>query len=238
MRWTWFKTNDSKALTGGTFYPTWTHPDVAVAAGLDVSAVAFWYLKFNSIDLEMGKTFKPGTFFTLRPHAGVKGAIIDQDFDARYQNSTLVNSTLNRHVIMSNDFGGVGFRGGFDAYWDLNWYGFSLFGKGSGSILFGEFKTHFLNRADSSTYAHVRDSFNTTKGVLEGALGVNMHTTDLLGTEYPLDFYAMWEDQLFFSQNQIMRFMGDTTDDGKFIHEKGDLGFHGITFGIQVAFTI
>ncbi|OGQ35801.1 MAG: hypothetical protein A3F16_07060 [Deltaproteobacteria bacterium RIFCSPHIGHO2_12_FULL_43_9] len=235
-RWTWYKDDDTDSVLGGTIYPTWTHPDQAIATGADVNAVATWHMEFNAVDLEMGKSFKPGTSFKLRPFGGLKGAILDQDFDAKYQNSTAVASTLNNHVIMNNDFGGIGFRGGLDAGWDLNWYGLSLFAKASGSILWGQFKTHYLSRRDANTIAHVRDLFATTKGVLEGTLGINLHTTYILGEDYPFDIYVTYEDELWFSQNQIMRFMGDTTDDGKFIHEKGDLGFHGVVFGMQFSF--
>ena len=78
----------------------------------------------------------------------------------------------------------------------------------------------------------------TTKGVFEGALGVNLHDTKLLGEDYPLDFYVMWEDQEWFKQNQFLLFMSDITDDGKFIHDKGDLGLNGVTFGMALGFSI
>ena len=243
-RWTWFQNHEDTAILGN-YFPMWTHPNSdlnqAAGGGLDVSAAASWNMQFNGVDLELGKEFKPGMFFSLRPHFGAKAAFLDQDFNVNYQNSTTLSQFVNNSVFMTNDFGGIGVRGGFDAFWDLDWYGLSLFGKSSFAILFGEFKTHYIARRDALGVANVRDKWRTTKSVLEGAIGVNMHTTDLLGDEYPLDFYVMWENQQYFAQNQIMRFTGEigqSTSDGRFIHEKGDFGFNGVTFGVNVDFSI
>ena len=236
-RWTWFLNKEFDSQTSGTLFPLWTHPD---QDGTAISGTAFWQLQFNSIDVEFGKTFKPGQFFTLRPFTGVKGAIVDQNMNANYVGTGVTDSPLGRGITMSNDFGGIGLRSGFDSAWDLG-SGFSIIGKASGSILWGRFKVHYLSLgADPSpattTIANVRDQFNSTKAVLEAALGLNYHTAELLGDDYPLDFYVMYEDQEWFGQNQIMRFFGRSPDDGMFIHEKGDLAFHGVTFGAAISF--
>lgn len=226
--WTWHKNYANAADASGVEWPTWTHPD---NEGVATTATAFWNIEFNSVDLELGKTFKPGQSFTLRPHSGVKGAIIDQDITANYQHNT---TPLNRSVTMSNDFGGIGVRSGFDLAWDLG-SGFSILGKLSASVLWGQFTVHYLTRSDATGIANVSDKFQSTKAVIEGAVGLNYHTT-FLGDDYPLDFYCKYEDQEWFAQNQLMRFMGASTNDGNFIHEKGDLGVNGVTFGMAFSF--
>ncbi|HLB58630.1 MAG TPA: Lpg1974 family pore-forming outer membrane protein [Bdellovibrionota bacterium] len=242
-KWTWFQDSDyDQVTTVSSLFPIWLHPDVNNNIGRD-SGSSWFKVKFNAFDFELAKTFKPGSFFTLRPYVGLKGATIYQTMNNNFVGGAVTNDNLNDSAYMSSDFGGLGFRGGFDYNWDLNWYGFSLFAKGAFSILFGKFKVDHLTRSaalaqPTLTIAHVSDEFMTTKGVFEGALGINMHTTDLLGEEYPLDFYAMWEDQEWFKQNQFMLFMSDLTDDGKFIHDKGDLGLNGVTFGLALGFSI
>ena len=242
-RWTWFKDNAANNTIGRSIFPMWTHPisdiNQASGGGLDVNAVANWHLEFNAVDLELAKSFKPGTWATLRPFAGVKGAILDQDINVNYQNSTTFSQFLNNSIFMTNDFGGIGLRSGFDGALDLNWYGFSITGSAAGSILWGRFKTHYIARRDALGIANVRNTFVTTKAVLEATFGINMHTSFFLGAEYPFDFYFYYENQMWFAQNQISRFTGtinQSSSNGRFITEKGDLGFNGVVLGLKLSY--
>ncbi|HLB59314.1 MAG TPA: Lpg1974 family pore-forming outer membrane protein, partial [Bdellovibrionota bacterium] len=229
-RWTWFK-NNGKHFASGTLFPVWPHPNDN--SGTVTSSTSNWDLQFNAIDLEIAKTFKPSGWMTFRPHSGLKGAFIDQNFLNVY-NGLVTPWTFPRAVFIENDFWGVGIRGGIDSSLDLG-SGFQLVGKAAGSVLWGKFYIRNNETSSSTTYVRVGDRFETTRSALEGALGLNVRTTFLLGESAPINFYSLWEMQIWFSQNMMKRFV-DATADGIFLDTRGDLGLHGATFGMNINF--
>lgn len=114
------------------------NPDTSHAT----SATSQWNLNFDTIDFEIGKCFAWCSPLFIRPHIGIKGAIIKQKqtvipIGVLDQDRTVpVNVTIER----KNDFKAIGPRLGVDSKWNFTqcW---GLFGNISGSLLYGRF--HF-----------------------------------------------------------------------------------------------
>lgn len=66
-------------------------------------------IKYNIIDLDLGRSFHPTDIIMLHPILGLMGGWIDQSINAQYQGSTSANEQI------TNNFKGIGPKFGVDA---------------------------------------------------------------------------------------------------------------------------
>jgi len=80
--WTYIHSNVSKTLNASNDFfliPVEIDPDESFQNEAYYSKGS-WLLKYNRWDLEMGRYFYPGKYFSLRPNFGLIALIIDQKF--------------------------------------------------------------------------------------------------------------------------------------------------------------
>ena len=220
LNWTWFRDHASSHTSSGfstteALYPVFMNPDATstfdVAAA--ISADAHLHLQLNVLDLEMGRQFYAGKWLSLRPHFGLRNAWVDQTYKVSYD--TLYNSTDeivldDYHTHMKNDYWGLGVRGGLDTQWGLG-AGFSIFGNAAVSVLYGFFdihhSEHYVESSTSSGYVlSEKNSFRAGRAVTDLQIGMRWDK-NFANDRFHFGVQAGWEHHMFFSQNQIMRFV-------------------------------
>ena len=200
-----------------TFMTTVTPGTPASLMALE-SAKAKWKLRFNAVDLELGRGFYLSHFLVFKPFIGMKYAWIDQKYKIFY---TAFESTTTLGIREKQDFWGLGLRGGLNTEWHFkrNW---SIYG----SIAVSELYCLFVNKrrdteggATPGVAYFVKNNAHSIKPVLEMVAGVR-YETFFCNDRYQLFFQAGWEEQIWFDQNQLI-------DDGV-RYGRGDLVFQGL----------
>jgi hypothetical protein len=153
FNWTWYhnkstQTNfrdDLVGLIGSNqgFYPQWP-----VAATTTIGPYndvrASWRLRFNAVDMELGRAMYLTKAFAFRPHWGVRAAWIDQRFRDHFRGALQLNQDEFK-FFGKNNYWGVGPRTGMNGEWHLG-KGFSVLGKIAGALLYGQ--TRIMHRSE------------------------------------------------------------------------------------------
>ncbi|HKY99938.1 MAG TPA: Lpg1974 family pore-forming outer membrane protein [Rhabdochlamydiaceae bacterium] len=229
-------------------WPVWIHPSNELATQTSAEkADAHWRMHLNIIDLELGREFFTSKWLTLRPHVGLRTAWINQHYDVDYEGITqlLTDETEDflgkADIHMRNKYWGLGPRFGFDTQWGLG-SGWSIFGNVAFSLLYGYFNTHFHEKGDNkyavdpldASYAHVHNSFRQSTAITDLQLGLRWD--HMFSKErYHFGIQAGWEHHMFFSQNQLTRFVAGGGH-GNFILNQGDLTTQGWTLSARFGF--
>ncbi|MBS0649336.1 MAG: hypothetical protein JSS10_08960 [Verrucomicrobia bacterium] len=201
-----------------------------------------WKLHYNTIDMEFGRTFGLGGHLIFRPHLGLRGAIINQDFDITYKNLLEIRGRTpfpKAKVDLDNDFWGVGLRGGVKAKWmfSRDW---GVFGNFAGSLLWGriENKTKLDQPEGGGIWIDEKHHRQTVKGNLEIALGLAWDyyfSTAQHPNRYHLGLTLAWEQLVWFHQNEIDYFPTHLITTHSF-KQQGNLGLSGVTLGARFDF--
>jgi hypothetical protein len=150
----------------GNLWATRSHPDRNEEA---TEAAAEANLDYHVFDLDAGHAFLANRCTALKVFGGVRWADIDQDLLIRYRGRDFGNGLVSQPVDME----AFGVRVGMDGYWHLRG-GWSLFGRGAGSIMYGQFEKQMLetNVSGADTIVDVTDNYERAVPVLEAAVGV------------------------------------------------------------------
>lgn len=230
---TQFETEGSStaaAPTNGFLFSTQSHPfqnDQAETASAKAD------LDYSSTNVEIGHTFQVGRQLGVRVFGGVQAAAVDRTMTTELDGVDYTNGRIK----LKNEFSGVGPRLGIEGKLLLG-AGFSLFGRGAGSLMVGELSSSF-NETDNDgadTVANIDyDRGGQLVPVLEAALGVDWEAA--LGKSAKLNISAGYEVQQMFNVTENIRF-SDAASPGVFTREKGDLNLHGffVKGGLSVEF--
>lgn len=201
------------------------------------SVVSHWHLNFDMLDLELGRKFRIGRRFNLRPNIGLKGGWINQTQKMSYNNVALSQSPIEEYVQgtvnRKNNFEGIGPRVGVDLRYGVGSQ-FGIFSALSGALLYGNF--------DLKTKTYLTDTSNN--GIPhQGPLAASMTTSDhhmsptlqiLLGVDwsrciyqkYQIRFGVAYEVQYWWNQLRT----NNSIAQALFINcPSGDLMMHGLT---------
>lgn len=150
---------------GGNLWATRSHPNVNQEAE---TAAATGSFKYDVFDLEAGYGYRFNESVAIRPFGGLRWANIDQNLNVRYDGRDFDDGVVDNNLTMN----GFGFRLGMDGYWHLG-HGWSLFGRGAGSVMYGKFQSRLLetNFSGADTIVNVKDNYNQAVPVLETAMG-------------------------------------------------------------------
>jgi hypothetical protein len=257
VQWTRFYSLNSEhgvsAQPGGVLYPTYANAALAtdgstpgpLQSGFQ-GASAYWKLRLNLLDLDLGREFYVSKWLTLRPHAGFRNAWLRQRFNVNYNNGTISPSLTGQHLSarMRNNFWGMGVRGGLDAHWLLGG-SMSVFSDLAAAILFGHFKIEQTETRSSVSPGqprlNVEEWFRAARASLDLAAGL-CYEDLFCHDRYGLMFRLAWEQHLFFNQNQLMKFptaSGAVTGQhypGLLVSNDGDLSTQGVTFSVRFDF--
>ena len=255
LEWMHYNHKDHKSLdpdpTTKTLFLTNILPDTTVTSpnqhfNFAETAKESWKLNFNTLDLNLSKSFWVSRRLGLTPHVGLRTAWIDQKINQRYTNiSNNVNFVASGLQNKSKqDFWGIGFRGGIDTRWALT-RRLSIFGNFSVSPLWSciELKDNQTVQgavlATQSTMADVRDSYHGIKFNSDMQLGLQWDCY-FSNDGYHLGFRTAWEYHYWFNQLEVNRY-GDRTlstvyQPNAFSKAHGDLSLYGVSFGIVFDF--
>lgn len=209
--------------TNGFLFSTITHPfQNESAASADASA----NLDLNGTDIELGNSFKIGKQLGLRLFGGLHFSRVDQSMAVNYDGRDFNNSNLN----IDNSFNGFGPRIGSEIKLNLA-NGLSLFGKGAGSLLFGELDTQYqeTDNNDADVVAQISTTENHTVPRMELAVGLSYSPP--MGKSTNLNLSLGYEYQYWFNVANSIRFV-DSDSPGVFTQNSEDLSLKG--FFIQL----
>lgn len=219
---------------------------------------AYWKLKMDLIDLELGREFWTSKYLSIRPHIGLRGGWIDQTFELQHKGGSwgsvdgaaYTSPAVTNEIHYRNNFKGVGLRGGLDTMWHFN-CNWGLYGRLAMALMYGRFEVDQDedNRLATAPFSKtdiidLEDSFHATRGIADLELGV-AYTTLFKDEKYQFTIALGWEHHLFFNQNQMWRVtrIGDTTAgtpniSGANIYEqgRGDLSTQGATLTFKLTF--
>jgi hypothetical protein len=216
-----------------------------------LSAQSHYKLHFNMLDWEMGREFFAGKSLTLRPFFGVRSAWIKQKYEVDYNNVYVTSPVCSKFTTnITNNFWGLGPRVGLNGEWQLG-SGLSLYGNAALSALYGFFHLYQsehvdnpIDDPDQGPLFPTADAAGQVTGINNSFHAVKVATDLQIGLRWDYMFchdachiglHAGWQQELFFSQNQIMNFP-NLYEIGQFYQNQGDLGFQGWTVGARFDF--
>lgn len=215
---------------------------------------ADWKLKLDVIDLELGRAFWVSKYLSTRPFIGFRYALLLQDYDLEYSGgswSPRLNppqDPLVGMVDLHNDFKGGGLRSGLETVWTVD-CGWGIYGKAALSIIYGPFDISHseTNKLAISPYSKTkifdsRAHFRVSRAIADLNLGIQWSRM-FCGCQYAFLGKLVWEQHLFFHQNQLWRVMrmGDApaeplSGENAFVQSRGNLDTQGWTFTAQLSF--
>jgi hypothetical protein len=214
----------------GSFYPLFLFQgpiDPAFQGNFVAQAHGHWKVKFQSVDVQCGKSYYLTKTLVFSPFFGLKGAWIEQHAHFNYQGGFIPIGQSFR-TNFKNDFKGAGPLMGTEMNWELG-AGFSLFADIAASLAIGQFdneqKQHQLNDLE---VVHLESDFNLVSPVLQMLAGVawdrNFHR-EMCHLGLSIGF----ETQYWWGQNQTEQFTDDVRP--TYLRQRGDLSFYGLTLG-------
>lgn len=133
-------------------------------------ANADWKLNYDILDLETGMSYCMHRRFSVTPFVGLRAVFLSQQFNNDIT-STFQEFTTTRFERAHSKFQAGGFRGGFDAVWQLG-CGLGVYGKASASLVYGRFKITDDVFTNSLTASDFKYHFDRVRANLEGAIGL------------------------------------------------------------------
>ncbi len=236
--YTWFRGRSTKkTVTSDSPATERISPVGGVTAAGGLSSIekmsANWDLDFNTVDLELGRNFFISKYLKLRPHFGLKGSWIDQDYTVDTTGSFDTMSSLGQSKN-EIDTWGIGIRAGLDTAWHMTRC-FSFLGDIAVSALWERFEVNgkasnapsIVGANTPITLLNVENNFFTVKPVVELLIGFRWETWFCCDS-YHFSLDAGWEIQWWSDQNQF--FLSDLEA------RTGDLFTHGLTLRFRFDF--
>lgn len=206
-------------------------------------STADWTLYFNSIDLEMGKSFSIREKLSIRLLSGLRGSWINQDYKVYYTDGNRISNSqdditlLKSTIHFKNDSLGFGPRIGIETYCHLKW-GLRLLATSSISTLLTKFEVK--QDQDDLVYDNNLSENREFKLLLKDRFfAIKPNIQIILGFDWKHNFRKIllnisvaYEMQYFFGQNQIKRLI----EKKALYSNRGDLQLQGLTAGIGIGF--
>lgn len=227
LDWTWFATNihTSSNPSSDLLLPLWSEPDFNPFAGA-LKAKALWNLNLNVFDLTWGRSSWFGEHLSIKPFFGLRATWLEQNLKTHYIYDT--SPTTFEHLRARSNFCGGGMRAGIDARFYFP-FDFNIYGKASGSLLYGKSNAHLNTTEDTLTIARTKDHF--TKGISSAELGLGLSWDHHIAKErLHIEFHIGWESNLWFGINQMNHFLNQLHT-GSFFKEHSNLSTQGLVAG-------
>jgi len=238
LYWTYFRTSQDAQVSVGNAQTGAVIPEFfsgfvgSVVEGVPLFSQASidWSLAYNTIDLDVGRSFAVGESAWIRPSMAIKTAIIQQQVSLNLAHPSL---GLTATEDVAHDFWGIGPSFGISGGWSLpKCKNLSFVGSFSADFLFGQWNVNdAYARTDIQLPVHTYGAFTTSlkdsclgAPVLRCFLGLewvrqgNVTVTAHVG--YELQWWANQQRMLTFQQLPM----------------HGDLTLEGLTCGVSVGF--
>jgi len=233
--YTWLHTDGSDSLERQNgLTPNFPLPEPVAQEEIANRATSRAHLRFNVIDLELGRNFYLSPQLTMRPHFGFKGTWQTQDWRTRYFSSFLriqpnqgntIPLTGPYRMHHHNRYYGVGIRAGFDTAWHFT-YQWSLFGDIAWTAMWSNYRLRRHDTVDDTTTGqkrraiNIHTSFYELKYVGELQIGLRFETW-FADNSYHFQIQVGWEEQIWINH---MSYIGTSNPIPYF-----DLTLHGLT---------
>jgi hypothetical protein len=250
LRWTHLDSDQSGEKktplsdTSRALLPVWSPTVLDQQAS---RAHASWQVRYNTLDLELGRNYFISKTVAIRPYVGIRGASILQHYEAKYRGViTPLAPDLRTHMKAENNFRGLGARAGAQLRWHFvsDW---SIFGSVAGSLLCGWYDLHQKLKGATLippvvlTPFGFKDSFTKVATNLEASLGFEWEYF-FSDDDYRVAVSVAYEFSEWFSQNRMKQFNlvdnGINTQVGVATvgSQNGDLGLQGATLQVRFDF--
>ena len=187
------------------------------------SASLIWRFAFNTLDFELGRSFKIDKILTIRPFLGIKGAVINQKIYTNWQGPNTLNalgttvpitSFTSASENLTQDFTGIGPSFGVNTTWPvykISNGSFNLFGNFSAALLYGVWRF---------TQVYQNDAPSSVTTLVDDVHGVAPVTRAFVGIEWAGTFPNVdanvrlgYEGQVWFDQMQLNSLNGGRLND-------------------------
>lgn len=230
LRYTSLQTHADSVHDGEVFIPLWLAPKPGPAPFSEFVKM-HWRLHLGILDALLSKEIFTSEYMTWTPEIGIRTAWIRQKFNIENRGGNISPDLIRT----KNKFWGIGPEAGLSGQWFMS-KEFCLFAHGAGSILYGEFYLHqdedTLDTKEKLLGIHY--IFRTSAPIVELMGGLRWQH-DFAGALKQLTLELAWDQYIFFSQNQLMRFNSDT-ELGSFTGNQGDLSIWGPQFAFCLQF--
>ena len=242
VNWTRYNTDAKGSAHSGSPNLLMILDDPNFVENFLTSSSAKLRLHYNTLDFEIGRDYHPTRRTLIRPHGGIRGVWIDQNYSIDYNYGTVVHE-----LKFDNDYHAGGMRGGVDTQWFLNPH-LSIFGNVGVSLVGGKFhlKQKFNEVFNSSTpppigtYLNFHDKFFDVIPEIDFALG--LHLESFANKErWRFEMNLGWEFILWFHQNLLRQMHPPggsfSAQNGGSSHKfKGNLALQGATVDLRLHF--
>ncbi len=221
--------NYTAPLYAGTLpiYPVWLNDATIPIANTHSK----WRSNIDLIDLEFARPCYQGTKLTFRPHMGLRGGWIGQNFNVNYIHTGADDWSKNKSKSWL-----VGPRLGLDTNWIFG-AGFRMFADFATSLFYQKYTTLKLTQQNTANAALAQNLNNNNKSAInpyvECGLGLGWGTY-FDNSNWHFDLSAGYEFHNFWNQNE-MRGLNDSLNartDGA----PGSLALHGLTITARLDF--
>ncbi|MBS0605643.1 MAG: hypothetical protein JSR57_01725 [Verrucomicrobia bacterium] len=225
LYWTRFHTSSHSSFSINPpeefLFINWWEINLLGNVGNSTSASGHWKADLDQLDLSLGREFFVGRRLTVRPHAGIRSAWIDQHLTSTFQTTT--GSTVTR---MKNDFWGLGFFAGLDTRWMLSnsWH---IFANGDLALLYGNFDILEKGKVNGTLNFSYDESFHAGRAVADLQAGL-CWSHSFCKDRYALTFRAGYEYHLYPNQNQLPLDVGNSSFLTTLNAVDGDLAYQGL----------
>lgn len=224
-----------------------------------------WELNINVVDAEFGREYGITSCFLIRPYFGLRFAQLDQEYKVKSdanQSGSFNSATYvyTSEVNAKNSFAGIGPRLGCDVELQIPW-GFALFGKGAGSLVYGRFDSHsHEDFQQSDFYFYLFDDFQShahhskldwrSRVITDFSIGLKYENAFYCGCrKFPFSLAVSWEHHAFYNFNDLNfnenGFTNTSQGDFEFgpyanvlpsYRKTGNLYTQGLTVSLEVGF--
>lgn len=238
LQYTWFDTNGSDSTRAGPNSSVvqsraWERIRSTAHFTHCGSAKSMYNFDYQSLNLELGRSYFISSKLSLRPHIGLKSAWIDQSQITRYTDGDLAANTV--HVKDDSDFWGLGPRFGSDSKWHLT-NGFSVVGNIAAALLCGHFDVDHNERFSAVKINRIRlhDNQHAFSPMVQMKLGLH-YDKYLNDNKQHVGVGIGYEAEYWWRQNQIFQ-LDQTPTFFQFEHASEDVSMHGLTIDLKLDF--
>ncbi len=189
--------------------------------------------KYQSFDLDLGRSYFMSSKLSLRPHIGLKSAWIDQTQKTFYRSGNLRSNIV--YVKDDSNFKGIGPRFGSDSQWHLM-EGFSVIGNIATAVLYGRFNVDHKERESACQDLRVflNDHQYAFSPMVQMKLGLH-YDTSINDNKQFISVGIGYEAEYWWKQNQMFH-PDQTPTCFHFRHVSEDISMHGLTIDLKLDF--
>jgi len=197
------------------------------------NAEATLKLRYDTLDLELGRAFYTSKALSFRPFVGARLARINERFNAK--STGIINPIFGRNLFtkFQNLFHAWGARAGLDMNWRFGSH-WGIIGRAAGSIVYGRYHVSSIQTASSSISGFeydVSNGFHRVRFNAEGMAGIEWDAYVNRNRAH-LFFSLGYEITEWFDYNHTRNFFNGAL----YVQKGGDLGLQGVTFSARVDF--